>query len=384
MLKARDLWVDASNALVSRLRRQLALILAVAVAVGLATATYGLGQSARAQVASNFDVLRNRQVTAHLESSQRPLDEYVTSLTQVTGIEAAGVSQSFAEGQVRRADQTAALTVPVYAVTSQFPAAAGLRLRNGGRPDGPRDGEALVGEALAERLALGPTFASPEIVVNGRSLTVVGIIEDAPRTPEVVQSVVVASGDPARSNPLEPGAASSTTVQLLTRSGAARQVASQLAIALEPYTPETVRVEAPPDPASSRDSIESTVSAVMVALAVVAVLAAAISLMNTMTASVGERLPELGLRRALGARPAHLRALLFAEASVIGVAGGVVGLFLGLVGVLAVSMTRGWSPVFEPLLVPAALVGGVLVAVVSALSAVRRAARVQPVQALRA
>jgi len=99
--------------------------------------------------------------------------------------------------------------------------------------------------------------------------------------------------------------------------------------------------------------------------------------------SVIERKQEFGLRRAIGARPVHITGLVLAEAVMIGGLGGVLGLFAGFSGVLGMTISRHWVPVFDLRLAPLAILGGVAVGAIGGLFAAGRASRIQPHQALR-
>jgi putative ABC transport system permease protein len=120
-----------------------------------------------------------------------------------------------------------------------------------------------------------------------------------------------------------------------------------------------------------------------VGLAAIALLVGGIGIANTMVVAVLERRGEVGLRRALGARPGQIAAQFVGEAIVLAGIGGVVGAASGALGVLAYAAWRGQLAVV-PLEV---LLGGPLIAlavgVVAGLYPALSAARLSPTIALR-
>lgn len=111
-------------------------------------------------------------------------------------------------------------------------------------------------------------------------------------------------------------------------------------------------------------------------------LVGGIGVANTMIISVMERRQEIGLRRAIGARRAHIRRQFLGEALVLSALGGVFGAGLGALITLAFAGANGW-PFALPLLVPGAAVGATLVVgALAGLSPAWRAARVSPTAAL--
>ncbi len=118
-------------------------------------------------------------------------------------------------------------------------------------------------------------------------------------------------------------------------------------------------------------------------MTVVALFAAILGVANSMLLSVIERIGELGLRRAIGARPVHILTQTSLESVVAGLLGGVVGLATGMATILTITIINRWQPVLDLRLVPAALAGGALVGILGGLPASWRASRVQPADALR-
>ena len=76
------------------------------------------------------------------------------------------------------------------------------------------------------------------------------------------------------------------------------------------------------------------------AVAGISLIVGGIGIMNIMLVSVTERIREIGLRMAVGAGPGDIRKQFLAEAMLISLIGGVIGILLGVVGALAGRQVR--------------------------------------------
>jgi ABC-type antimicrobial peptide transport system permease subunit len=134
---------------------------------------------------------------------------------------------------------------------------------------------------------------------------------------------------------------------------------------------------------SAASSVDKTMTVMLGGIAVISLLVGGIGVMNIMLVSVTERVREIGLRKALGARPALIRRQFLVEASVLGLAGGILGVAMGASGVvLAPHITSNrvlLSAGPSILSVVIAMGVGVLFGVYPA----SRAARLAPIDALR-
>ena len=170
---------------------------------------------------------------------------------------------------------------------------------------------------------------------------------------------------------------------ILTKAGAAQQVARQAPLVVDPFDPKGLSVSAPTDPRALRSEIETDVSTTLLGLTALALFAAIAGLANAMVLAVVERRQEFGLRRAIGAQRKHISAVVLCESAYIGLLGGVAGLGLGLGGVLVVTISQHWIPVFDLVLAPLAVVGGVAVGAAGGVLAAIRASKIHPSEALR-
>lgn len=131
------------------------------------------------------------------------------------------------------------------------------------------------------------------------------------------------------------------------------------------------------------EALRQKLSLVALAIGLVTMLGASIGLMNSLLVSVKERTREIGTRRALGARARDIAGQFLMESVLIGQAGNVAGTVLGLAfgGLTAWALDGRFTVPWAWLI--AALLLSLVVSLVSGLLPARRAAALDPVEALR-
>jgi putative ABC transport system permease protein len=134
---------------------------------------------------------------------------------------------------------------------------------------------------------------------------------------------------------------------------------------------------------SAATTVNSTLTVMLAGIAIISLLVGGIGVMNIMLVSVTERIHEIGLRKSLGARPRLIRRQFLVEASILGLAGGILGVGLGIVGAIVLPHLTSSSVVLS---VPAslgAIVMAMAIGVVFGVYPASRASHLAPIDALR-
>ena len=133
----------------------------------------------------------------------------------------------------------------------------------------------------------------------------------------------------------------------------------------------------------ARNEQQKTLSYLLATTAAMSLVVGGIGIMNIMLVSVTERTREIGLRMAVGARGIDVMAQFLTEAILLCLAGGVLGLLLGIAITIAISRVAGWSVSIGVGTVAMAILASATVGIIFGFVPARRAARLNPIDALR-
>ena len=239
---------------------------------------------------------------------------------------------------------------------------------------------AVIGAVAAARLGIAGLENQPAIFIAGQPFTVVGVISGDQRLPMLELAVSVPASAALR---LWGPPASPAQMLIHTRLGAAQVVAAQAPIALRPDLPLLMKASTPLNPAQLQRAVTTSLNTLFLTLAAIALLVGAIGIANITLVAVLERTGEIGLRRALGARPVHIAAQFLGESTALGLGGGLVGASLGVLTTLAVTIYHSWTAILDPRIVLAAPAAGAVIGLLAGLYPALRASAIEPAEALR-
>jgi putative ABC transport system permease protein len=147
--------------------------------------------------------------------------------------------------------------------------------------------------------------------------------------------------------------------------------------------PSDFRIENPADVLTARGASVRILGILLIAVASVSLVVGGISIMNIMLVSVAERTREIGLRMAVGANRRNIRRQFLIEALILALIGGLAGALLGAAAAVAIAWKAGWPILISPwtIVLACGFVG--LVGISFGLYPAHRAARLDPIVALR-
>ncbi len=135
--------------------------------------------------------------------------------------------------------------------------------------------------------------------------------------------------------------------------------------------------------AQTVERVTGVMTTLLGAIAAISLVVGGIGIMNIMLVSVTERTREIGIRLAIGARERDVLKQFLIEAMALSIVGGIVGILLGVGCSIVAARLLGIPFLFNPLIIGIALLFAAAIGVVFGLLPARRAARLDPIEALR-
>jgi putative ABC transport system permease protein len=397
----RDLLAEALAGLVQRPGRSVLTMLGTVLGVGSFVAVLGLTSTASGQIDQRFNALVATEVIVDDAAEPGPVPapssfpaDAEQRMSRLNGVNEAGTYWSIGLKTPRisalpgrGAAQQGESSLPLVAASPGLLRAVRPTLASGVLynqfHDTRRERVVVLGKGAADQLGVKRLDSQPAIFVNGAPFTVVGIIADVERQPELLLSVLIPTQTAQRVYGAPVGGEDGAKMLVDTKLGAAALIARQAPFALRPDRPELLQVDSPPDPRQLRNGVAGDLSTLFVILAGICLLVGAFGIANTTLVGVLERRSEIGLRRALGAQRRHVAGQFLTESTALGLLGGVVGTAFGLLAIVGVTIAKHWTAIVEPWAVLPAPLLGASVGLLAGLYPAMRAASVEPLDALR-
>ena len=381
-----ELVTEVSSALVVRPARTAMTVLGTVLGVAALVATLGMSQTAGGQILARFDELRATEVIVTPKKSgtgdtevRAPIPWDVEDrLDRLNGVRAAGaratvdVTDADVRATTIRDPQAAPTTPPkIVAASPGLLRAVRGRLSVGRWFDAGHSRRAdrvvVLGRAAAQRLGVTRVDRQPAILIGDETYVVIGILDAVQRESDLLGSVIVPAG----------------TANDRYSTGTPERVVIDTAIGAADLIRAQAPIQRPAEPEDTRNRVSDDVDMLFVVLGLVSLAIGAVGIANITLVSVLERTGEIGLRRALGATRGEITLQFLAESGATGLMGGVLGTLIGLSVVVVAALIRRWNPIIDASIPLAAPAVGLVVGLIAGIYPAIRAARLQPVDALR-
>jgi putative ABC transport system permease protein len=374
-----------------RARKLRAGLSALGIAIGVAAivAVLGLSQSSSAglrgeiaNLGTNLLIVTNGQSltgdTAELPTDAAGMIGRIGPVTTVQGTGTVNNINVYRSPLIPTIDTSA---LSVQAASLGLLGTVGTSVAQGSYLNAATEREpvAVLGAAAAQRLGIDHIYQGERIWLDSQWFYLAGSLKPSVLTPEIDSSVLV--GFPAARTYLGFDGHPST-IYVRAQSDQVAAVQSVLAATANPEAPNQVDVSQPSAALVAQADAQGAFDSLFLGLGAVALLVGAVGVANIMVISVLERRSEIGLRRALGARKAHIRIQFLSESVLLALLGGAVGVGLGVLSTAVYASTKGWTVVVPVLAWGGGFGAALLIGALAGLLPALRAARMSPTEAL--
>lgn len=388
-LRPADLGRVASVGLRTRKLRAAMSALGIAIGVASIVAVLGLSSSSQAGLLAEIDALGTNLLTVtngqtmFNTTAELPVAApgMISRIGPVTAVQETGTIGSAFAYRSPLIPSVNSNGLAVQAASLGLPGVVGTSVAEGTylNPATATEPVAVLGAAAASRLGIDRIYPGERIWVGNQWFYVVGILKPTVLAPAIDTSVLV--GFPAARRYLgfdgHPSA-----IYVRSDPDQVDAVYSVLAATANPESPSDVTLSRPSDALVARAQAKSAFNGLFLGLGAVALLVGAIGVANIMVISVLERRSEIGLRRALGATKAHIRAQFLTEAVLIALLGGVAGVGAGVTATAIYASAHHWTIVIPATAWAGGLGATILIDAIAGLMPAIRAARMSPTEAL--
>ncbi|MCU1501095.1 MAG: hypothetical protein JWM12_449 [Ilumatobacteraceae bacterium] len=405
----RDTFRTAGDAVRTHRLRSALTMLGIMIGISAVVLTVGLGQGARSKVQESINALGTNLlvVSPGSTTSSTGVRGGFGSASTLTLEDAAALSNRDAAPDIQAVATETTSNVQVdygttnWTTTLTATSATWQEVRSREVTAG-RFLTAADDAGIAPVVVIGPATATElfatldpigqTVTVNNVSLKVIGVLDELSSSDSTRNNDVALVPQSTYSQLLVGGASRDSVSSIYikaTGSGtlsAAYQEADALLLNTHGITTATsadFSIATQASLLSTANSVNDTLTVMLAGIAVISLLVGGIGVMNIMLVSVTERIREIGLRKALGGRPRLIRRQFLVEASILGLAGGVLGVAVGFAGAAILPHISDSRVILSTSASIGAIAMAMAIGIVFGVYPASRAARLAPIDALR-
>ncbi|MDK2896631.1 MAG: putative transport system permease protein [Candidatus Atribacteria bacterium] len=244
---------------------------------------------------------------------------------------------------------------------------------------------AVLGKTIAQDLFLSPQAAlGKKIRIGGITATVVGVMEEkSTGFQDLGEQILIPI------TTMQKRLTGSEYLQTITVQTQKEEELDLVAKFLEVFftnrlgDPDKFSIFNQQDVLDTINQVTGTMTLFLAAITGISLLVGGIGIMNIMLVSVTERTREIGLRKAIGARPFDILLQFVIESSLLSALGGLIGIVLGIIGSQLVARLSPYQTIISPEAAIIAFSISVGVGLFFGIYPARRASQLDPITALR-
>ncbi len=374
--------------------------LGMVIGVAAVVAVLSIGEGAQSQVEGRIRAMGSNLLTVRPESGrsgavrsgsvQTLTLEDAEAMRQIPGVAAVSPEVSGnAQVKYREINQSASIVgvMPDYLQVRALEVGQGLAISDVDVRE--RQRVAVMGSTLAKNLFPGESALGQRVQIKGIGFRVIGVLAEKGDTgfsspdemvlvPITTHQGVLFGQDYVSSI----GVAVATEGEMGSVQAAMQQFL-RLRHQLRDDEEDDFQIRSQTEMLATLGAITGTFTALLGSVAAVSLLVGGIGIMNIMLVSVRERTREIGVRMAVGARRRDVLLQFLVESVVVSLFGGLIGLALGFGASSLIAKLGGWPSIVPSYAVVMSLCVSIAVGLIFGVGPARRAAGMDPVEALR-